>query len=148
LNAGEPSHARERRWPADFEINVNSRRPVMRDVLSLQPIRSMALATMNQNPYESGPALSAAPRTSATRGMIWAGFITLLLAGLCLVATVLGMMWSFDATATSSTTPHPSDLARGINKSLIPSIAAVPLALAGITLLIAGFVRRRPVADT
>jgi hypothetical protein len=29
----EPSHARERRWPADCEINVNSRRPVMRVVL-------------------------------------------------------------------------------------------------------------------
>ena len=28
----EPSHARERRWPADFEINVDSRRPVMRVV--------------------------------------------------------------------------------------------------------------------
>ena len=27
---GEPSHARERRWPIRFEINVNSRRPVMR----------------------------------------------------------------------------------------------------------------------
>jgi hypothetical protein len=24
---GEPSHARERRWPIRFEINVNSRRP-------------------------------------------------------------------------------------------------------------------------
>ena len=29
---GEPSHARERRWPVGFEINVNSRRPVMRVV--------------------------------------------------------------------------------------------------------------------
>lgn len=31
-NVAEPSHARERRWPADFETNVNSRRPVMRVV--------------------------------------------------------------------------------------------------------------------
>jgi putative addiction module component (TIGR02574 family) len=30
---GEPSHARERRWPAEFEIQVNSRRPVMRVVI-------------------------------------------------------------------------------------------------------------------
>ncbi len=29
-------HARERRWPADFEINVNSRRPVMRVVIRLE----------------------------------------------------------------------------------------------------------------
>jgi len=28
----EPSHAREWRWPVGFEINVNSRHPVMRDV--------------------------------------------------------------------------------------------------------------------
>ena len=30
--ADEPSHARVRRYPADFEVNVNSRRPVMRGV--------------------------------------------------------------------------------------------------------------------
>jgi hypothetical protein len=33
----EPSHAREWRWPADFEINVNTRHPVMRVVMSLDP---------------------------------------------------------------------------------------------------------------
>ncbi len=32
----EQSHARERRWPADFEININSRRPVMRDIRLLR----------------------------------------------------------------------------------------------------------------
>jgi hypothetical protein len=31
-NGDEPSHARERRWPVGFKINVNSRRPVMRVV--------------------------------------------------------------------------------------------------------------------
>jgi hypothetical protein len=31
----EPSHARERRWPVGFEININSRRPVMRVVRRL-----------------------------------------------------------------------------------------------------------------
>gem|GEM_PF-4425087 len=31
-NVGEPSHARERRWPADLQMNLNSRRPVMRVV--------------------------------------------------------------------------------------------------------------------
>ncbi|TWU44649.1 hypothetical protein Poly51_59180 [Rubripirellula tenax] len=32
---GEPSHAREWRWPADFQININSRHPVMRVVIGL-----------------------------------------------------------------------------------------------------------------
>jgi hypothetical protein len=38
LREKEPSHAREWRWPAIFEINVNSRHPVMRVVLRLQLI--------------------------------------------------------------------------------------------------------------
>ena len=35
--ADEPSHALGRRWPADFENNVNSRRPVMRVVIPRRP---------------------------------------------------------------------------------------------------------------
>ncbi len=108
----------------------------------------MTLETTTPNPYQAGDASIAAPRTRATRWMIWAGAVALLLAVLCLIATVLGMTWSFDAIATSSTTPKPSDLASGISYPLIPSVAAVPLALVGIVLLILGFVRRRPIAET
>lgn len=78
--------------------------------------------------------------------MIWAGVVALLLAIFCLIATVVGMMWSFDAVATSGSTPSPSDLAEGISNALVFSIAAAPLALAGIAMLILGLVRRQPVA--
>ena len=40
--SGEPSHARERRWPADLQINVNSRRPVMRVVRPTDRASSIA----------------------------------------------------------------------------------------------------------
>ncbi len=106
------------------------------------------LGTMNQNPYQSGIASAAAPRTRATRWMVWAGAVALLLAVICLIATVVGIMWSFHVVATSSSTPEPSDLAKGISIALIPSIAAAPLALVGIVLLILGFVRRQPIAET
>ena len=99
---------------------------------------------MNHNPYQPGNATSAEPRTNPTRWMIWAGVGSLLLAVVCLVATVIGMMWSFNEIASSTTTPKPSDLATGISYAMIPSIVAAPLALFGITFLIFGFVRRQP----
>lgn len=97
---------------------------------------------MNPNPHEPGNAVTVVPRTRATRWMVWAGVVALLLAAFCLVATVVGMVWSFDAVATSSSTPKPSDLADGISTALIPSIAAAPLVLVGIVFLVLGFVRR------
>ena len=103
---------------------------------------------MNQNPYFPGKELAAEPRTRTTRWMIWAGAASLLLAGFCLIATVLGMMWSFNVIATSGTTPSASELANGISFAMLPSIAAVPLALLGIVFLILGFGRRQPVAET
>ncbi|TWU32769.1 hypothetical protein Q31b_58120 [Novipirellula aureliae] len=107
----------------------------------------MTMETANPNPYQAGDASIATPRTRATRWMIWTGAVTLSLAFLCLIATAIGMMWTFNTIATSSTTPRPSDLANGINSALIPSVAAAPLALVGIVLLILGFVRRQPVRD-
>ena len=102
--------------------------------------------SMNHNPYEPGNATGAEPRTRATRWMVWAGACSLSLAVFCLVATVVGMMWSFNEIATSTTTPKPSDLATGISYAMIPSIAAAPLALFGVAFLILGFVRRQPLA--
>ncbi len=86
------------------------------------------------------------PQTRATRWMLWAGAVALALAALCLVATVLGMIRSFDVIANASSTPKPSELATGISLALIPSLAGGPLAIVGIVLLILGFVRRRPVS--
>lgn len=80
--------------------------------------------------------------------MIWTGAVALALAVLCLITTVLEMMWSFEAIATASSTPKPSDLANGISNALIPSIAAGPLALVGIVFLILGFVRCRKITET
>lgn len=102
---------------------------------------------MNANPYESGTVSTSAPKTRATRWMILAGAVVLTLAVLCLLATVVGMTWSFNTIADASSTPDPSDLADGISTALIPSIAAIPLAIAGIVLLILGFVRREPVSS-
>ncbi len=41
-NVAEPSHARERRWQADFRINVNTRRPVMRVVTHRRKQRDLS----------------------------------------------------------------------------------------------------------
>ena len=108
----------------------------------------MTLKTANPNPYQAGDASNAAPRTRATRWMIWAGAVTLLLAVVCVISSVFGMMSSFDTIATSPTTPDPSDLANGISSALIPSVTAAPLAILGIVLMILGFVRRRPIDET
>lgn len=37
VESGEPSHAREWRWPVGTEININSRHPVMRAVTPREP---------------------------------------------------------------------------------------------------------------
>lgn len=103
---------------------------------------------MNSNPYEPGSALTAVPRTRATRWMILAGVVALLLAVFCLIATVVGMIWSYDVIATSGSTPAPSDIANGISTASLPSIAIGPLVLFGIIMLILGFVWRRPVTGT
>ena len=133
---------------AGFEIVVFWRRPRYRRRSVARTKRWTTLGQMNPNPYQSGNASAAAPRTRATRWMIWTGAGAFLLAILCVIATVLGAMRSFDAIAPSSTPPKPSDLANVINFWMIPSAAAAPLAIIGIVLLILGFVRRRPVSET
>lgn len=108
----------------------------------------MTEGMMNQNPYQSGHASAAEPRTRSTRWMVWTGVGALLLAACCLIATVIGMMWSFNEIAASSNSPKPSDLANGISIAVFPSIAAAPLAVLGIVFLILGFVRRQPLTET
>ena len=98
---------------------------------------------MNENAYESSTAIDRPRKTQVTKWAIWLGVTCLLLAALCAVATVLGIMASFRAAAGSGS-PRPADLAEGIGNSLIPAFGIVPLGLAGIVLLIIGFVVRRP----
>jgi len=100
---------------------------------------------MVENPRESGVAGSSAPKTRATRWLIWSGIASLALAATCLVVTIVGMVLTLNSIATSTTTPHPSDLAQGISTASLPSIAAVPLGILGIILLVAGFIVRQPV---
>lgn len=98
---------------------------------------------MNQNPYETNPAATSSPRMRPTRWMVTTGSILLGLALCCFLATVLMMMWSFDALADSTTPPKPSDLASGISTAMISSFAGIPLGLAGLVFLVLGFVRRQ-----
>ncbi len=107
--------------------------------------RSMKQSAPYQNPYECNRVHYSAASAKTSRWMTWAGLIALILAGLCPVATVLGMMWSVSSIETSSSTPQPSELASDINKSIIPLYGAVPLTLIGISLLAAGLVRRNSV---
>ena len=100
---------------------------------------------MVENPYESGNASSSAPKTRATRWLIWSGIASLSLAATCVVITVVGMVLTFSSIANSATTPKPSDLAEGISVASLPSIAAVPLGILGVVLLVAGFIVRQPV---
>jgi biopolymer transport protein ExbB/TolQ len=57
---------------------------------------------------------------------------------------LVGIVASFQRVA-ESTAARPVDLASGISTALIATFAAVPLGIAGIVLLIAGLVFRRPV---
>jgi len=101
---------------------------------------------MSKNPYQPGTALNAAQKTRGIPWLVWSGIAALLLAALCLVATVAGMTLAFDSVANSPTTPTPSELANGISIATVPSVAAAPLGLLGIVLVIAGLIRRRPVS--
>ena len=100
---------------------------------------------MVENPYESPKAGSSAPKTRATRWLIWSGIASLILAATCVIITVLDMVLAFHSIAASTTTPKPSDLAQGISVALLPSIAVVPLGILGIVLLIVGLIVRQPV---
>ncbi|MDF1843713.1 MAG: hypothetical protein P1U77_19925 [Rubripirellula sp.] len=100
---------------------------------------------MNSNPYQLGTTASAETKTRPTAWMVWTGIAMLLLAGVCLVITVFGMMWSFDTVATSSSTTETTALANDITLSVIPIFAGAPLAVIGVILIILGFILRRPV---
>ena len=99
----------------------------------------------DSNPYHPGDASRVAPRTRATRWMIWAGAFSLLIAVLCVIATVLWMVWSFEILATAPSAPKPSDLANDVKNVLILFLVAGAIALVGVMLLILGFVRRRQI---
>jgi hypothetical protein len=99
-----------------------------------------ATSSMTENPYESDTAISFARQTRATRWLIWPGLGAIALAAACVVIIVLRMVLAFNSSASSSAT----DLSEAISVAILPSIAAIPLGILGIVLLIAGFVIRQP----
>lgn len=98
---------------------------------------------MNPNPYEPASSLSTTPQTRRSRWLLWAGGGFLALAALCLIATISGMMWTFQENATPSSTPNAADLAAELSTMMTPALIAAPLGLLGIVLLILGWVRSR-----
>jgi len=99
---------------------------------------------MNENAYESPTVVDTPPKTRGTRWAIWSGIVCLLLAVLCVIATVAGMIVSFNNVASDANTPSAEELAAGISRSMIPFYGAIPLGLAGVVLLVIGFLVRRP----
>jgi hypothetical protein len=100
---------------------------------------------MADNPYESGAPDTSAPKTRATRWLVWSGVISLILAVTCVALTTVEMTTAVNSMAGAATPPTPSELADGINTALIPSMAAVPFGVLGIVLLVAGFMVRQTV---
>jgi hypothetical protein len=97
---------------------------------------------MVDDPRESGNQKTQ--KTRATRWLIWSGGVSLALAGVNVVMTVLGMMLTIRSVGNSGS-PKPSDLANGISMATLPSIFIVPLLILGVVLIIAGLVVRQPV---
>jgi hypothetical protein len=94
-----------------------------------------------EKPYASANARSFAPKTRATRWLIWPGIGSITLAAACVVVTVIQMVLAFNSSASSPAT----DFSEAIGVAIFPSIAAVPLGILGIVLLVAGLVVRQPV---
>ena len=101
---------------------------------------------MVENPYKPGTAAPIRPKSRATKWLVWSGIVLLALAAVCVLVTVIGMLLVTRFIA-NSTGPEPSDLARGISVVLLPSVAAVPLGVLGIVLLVCGFVVRKPISQ-
>jgi hypothetical protein len=102
---------------------------------------------MDNNPYQSPSSPAESPKTRPVRWLVWSGLICLALAVLCFLATVVGMLVTFNTIGRSSTALSAEQVARGISIAMIPTLAVVPLGALGILLLILGFVFRRPAAE-
>ena len=73
------------------------------------------------------------------------GLICLCIAALCVAATVVGIIYSFNVVAGSASPPNPQDLATGISMAKLPSLGVVPFGVLGVILLVTGLLIRRPV---
>ncbi len=99
---------------------------------------------MTSNPYQVGTT-SEETKTRATTWIVRAGIVTLVIGGLFLMITVVGVVWSFQGVANSSAASDSTNLASGISFAVIPAFVGMPLAVIGIVLIILGCVQRQPV---
>ena len=99
---------------------------------------------MSTNPYEASQTTQSPPDSQLPRGLIRAGVVLLVLAGICLAATIVGMLMAYaDIAGSGSAGVKPSQLAHNISNALIPAIISAPLGLIGVVLLVTGFAVRR-----
>ena len=97
---------------------------------------------IDSNPYWSTPVATPPPRRRSR--LIWYGALLMGLAALSVLVTVICMMWTFQQISATSSTPRPSDLAWGINRSLYPLLVGIPAALVGTALLLLGLITSKP----
>lgn len=100
---------------------------------------------MISNPDQPGEASS---KTRATRWMVSVGVTAILLAGVCLLVTVVGLVLSANSI-TAANIGDPTELADSMDRIRIaafPAMASGPLFVVGLVFLILGFIRREPVS--
>ena len=106
---------------------------------------SAILEGMSVNPYESTTSKQATlPKTRPTMWLVWFGVAAIVVALLCVLLLVVGIVLTFNNIAGGAAQPDPADLANGISWSVLPTIMAIPLGVIGIALIVVGFVMRKP----
>lgn len=95
------------------------------------------------NPYES-------PSLDSKREVVWyrrrrvvIGLVCLMLAGICLLGTIISLDRAFRIIADSSASVEPSDFAKAVSRSLLFTIPAAPLGVVGLVLLVLGIRAKR-----
>jgi hypothetical protein len=90
-DVGEPSHAGERRWPADFETNVNSRRPLMRVVLPTN--RAPQANRSSHGVFNATCGLGMPKANDSTRFQIQGGLTVTRFVVYLLIGSIGSLVW-------------------------------------------------------
>lgn len=101
---------------------------------------------MANNPYQP-PADGGRQRNRrGLRWAVWSGVTCLAVAAICAVLIIYRLVSAFDAIANSSTAPTPRELSSAIPPTIY-WYGMILFGLAGIVLLILGWIIRRPIND-